>query len=187
MPVEEPRLFLVAVYKIMADGTVCEREIPFLAPPQFSFSSYEEVENTIQNNVCKGYMLKRNGVRTKIRNESYNTLAQIKGNTPFYYKYLGIRKKEEAELHFTHFPKDRARSIQIEQEISECVLRLLEDYKACFIHKRIAHRDLPTKTYLYDLHGIYLNELKPRGLHKKRVIEYVDALPPARLGHLLQL
>uniref|UniRef100_A0A6C0AGV5 Uncharacterized protein n=1 Tax=viral metagenome TaxID=1070528 RepID=A0A6C0AGV5_9ZZZZ len=184
--VEEPKLFLVAVYKILADA-VYEQEIPFLAPPRFSFSSYEEAHHTIQNIVCKGCMLKCSGVRAKIRNESYNTMSQIKGNTPFEYKYLGIRKKEEAELHFTYFPKDRERSIQIEQKISECVLRLLEDYKACFIHKRIAHRDLTTKTYLYDLHGIYMNELKPRGLHKKRVIEYVDALPPARLATLLKL
>jgi hypothetical protein len=187
MPVEEPKLFLVAVYAIMVDGTVCEREIPFLAPPQFSFSSYEEAQNSIQNNFSKGCMLKRSGVRAKIRNEQYNTMSQIKGNTPFSYKYLTIRNTEEANVHFAHFPKDRERAMQMEHEIAEYVLRLLEDYKACFIHKRIAHRDLPTKSYLYDLHGIYLTELKPRGMHKKRIIEYVDSLPPARLANLLQL
>lgn len=187
MPVEEPKLFLVAVYQIMTDGTICERDIPFLKPFQFSFQSYEEAQSIIQTNFSKGCMLKCNGVRAKIRNERYNTMAQIKGNVPFSYRYLSIRNKEEANLHFVHFPKDRERAIQTEHEIAECVVRILEDYKACFIHKRIAHRDLPTKSYLYDLHGIYLNELKPRGMHKKRVIEYVDSLPPARLANLLQL
>jgi len=132
-------------------------------------------------------MLKCNGVRAKIRNETYNTKAQLKGNVPFSYKYLEIRKKEELALHFIYFPKDKERSVQIEKEIAECVVRLIEDYKACFIHKRIVHRDLPTKSFVYDLHGIYLNELKPRGMYKKRVVEYVDSLPPARLAHLLQL
>jgi hypothetical protein len=113
-------------------------------------------------------------------------MAQIKGNVPFSYKFLSIRKKDEAITHFAYFPKDMERAAQIEQEIAECVLRPMEDYKACFIHKRVAHRDLSTKSYLYDLHGIYLNELKPRGMHKKRVVEYVDALPPARLANLLQ-
>jgi hypothetical protein len=187
MPVEEPKLVLVAVYQIMSDGSVCEREIPFLNPVRFTFESYEEAQTVIQANLCKGCMLKCQGVRAKIRNERYNTMAQIKGNTPFSYKYLSIRNKEELHLHFTHFPKDKERAAKMEQEITECVLRLLEDYKACFIHKRIAHRDLPTKAYLYDLHGIYLNELKPRGMHKKRVIEYVDSLPAARLSNLLQL
>ena len=187
MPVEEPKLVLVAVYHIMEDGTVCERDIPFLAPHRFSFQSYEEAQRIIQTNICKGCMLKCNGVRAKIRNETYNTLAQIKGNSPFSYKYLGIRKKEEANLHFLHFPKDRERAVQMEQEIAKCVVRLVDDYKSCFIHKRVAHRDLPTKAYLYDLHGIYLNELKPRGINKKRVVEYVDALPPARLAYLLQI
>lgn len=187
MSIEEPKLFLVAVYQIMTYGTVCEREIPFLKPFRFSFQSYEEAQIVIQRNFSKGCMLKCNGVRTKIRNDRYNMMAQIKGNTPFSYKYLNIRNKEEANLHFVHFPKDRGHAIQIEHEIAECVVRLLEDYRACFIHKRIAHRDLPTKAYLYDLHGIYLNEVKPRGMYKKKVMEYVDSLPPARLSNLLKL
>lgn len=186
LPIEEPNLILVAVYQIMPDGSVCEREIPFLKPVRFSFQSYEEAQRTLQTNFTKGCMLKCNGVRAKIRNEQYNTMAEIKGNTPFSYKYLNLRKKEEINLHFTHFPKDRERAAQLEQEIANCVERLLEDYRACFIHKRVAHRDLLTKAYVYELHGIYMNELKPRGMHKKKVVEYVDALPPARLAHLLQ-
>jgi hypothetical protein len=187
MPIEEPKLILVAVYQIMADGSVCEREIPFLKPFQFSFQSYEEAQCIIQTNFCKGCMLKCNGVRAKIRNDQYNRMAQIKGNSPFSYKYLSIRNKEEASVHFVLFPKDMERASHIEKEIADCVVRLLEDYKACFIHKRIAHRDLSTKAYLYDLHGIYMNELKPRGMHKKRIVQYVDSLPPARLANLLQL
>jgi len=187
IPIEEPKLFLVAVYQIMSDGNVCEREIPFLKPNQFTFQSYEEAQNFSQTTFSKGCMLKCNGVRSKIRNDQYNTMAQIKGNTPFSYKYLNIRNKEGAYLHFLHFPKDRDRAIQMENEIDKCVVRLFEDYRSCFIHKRIAHRDLLTKTYLYDLHGIYLNEVKPRSMYKKRVIEYVDSLPAGRLAYLLQL
>ena len=187
MPVEEPKLVLVAVYQIMADGSILEREIPFLRPFRFTFESYEEANFIIQTKLCKGCMLKCDGVRAKIRNEEYNRLAQIKGNTPFAYKYLNIRNKEEATLHFNHFPKDKVRAQEIEQSIEDRVLRLLEDYKTCFIHKRVAHREMPTKAYLYDLHGIYLKELKPRGMYKKKVLDYVNSLPPARLATLLQI
>ena len=187
MPVEEPKLVLVSVYQIMLDGSVCEREIPFLKPYQFVFDSYEEAQNIIQLNLCKGCMLKCNGVRAKIRNEEYNRLAQIKGNVPFSYKYLNIRNKAEATTHFIHFPKDKEQALQIENSITERTDRLFEDYKNCFIHKYIAHRDIPTKAFLYDLHWIYLNELRPLGMKKKRVVDYVNSLPPARLALLLQL
>jgi hypothetical protein len=187
MPVEEPKLVLVAVYQIMADGSVCEREIPFLKPYRFTFGSYEEAQFMIQSNLCKGCMLKCNGVRAKIRNDQYNQMAQIKGNVPFSYKYLNIRNTDEVILHFTHFPKDKKQADLIEQSIADHGVRLLEDYKKCFIHKQVAHREMPTKAYLYDLHGIYLKELKPRGMYKKKVVDYVDSLPPARLATLLQL
>jgi hypothetical protein len=186
LPIEQPKLWLVAVYEIRTDG-VYEQPIPFLKPPQFTFRTYDEVFHSAQSIFCKGYMLKYNGLRTKIRNNQYNTMAQIKGNVPFAYKFLSVRKTDDAITHFAYFPKDMIHAVQIEQEIDQCAIRLLEDYKNCFIHKRSPHREFPTKSYLYDLHGIYLNELKPRAMHKKRVVDYIDALPPPRLSCLLQI
>ena len=188
LPVEQPKLWLVAVYEIRSDG-VYEQEIPFLIPPRLSFASYEDLSKSVQNNFCKGYMLKYNGLRSKIRNDQYNAMAIIKGNVPFAYKYLAIRKTNEVNTHFAYFPRDMERAMSIEEEIAKCVIRLFEDYKMCFIHKRVPHRETSTKAYLYDIHGIYLNELKPRRrcMNKKRVVDYVDGLPVARLSCLLQL
>ena len=186
MPVAAPKLWLVAVYEIR-DGVVEERPIPFLNPPRFAFLSYEEAWWMVQNNFCKGYMIKCNGFRTKIRNDRYNAMALVRGNAPFAYKYLTIRNTKDSAIHFDHFPWDKERAQQIEEDIHHCSKGLLEEYRACFIRKSITHSESPMKAYLYDLHGIYLNEVRPGSMYKKKVLDYLNTLPPARLSHVLKL
>jgi len=187
LPVVAPKLWLVAVYEIR-DGVVEERPIPFLCPPRFAFRSYEEAGWSVQNHVfCKGYMIKSNGFRTKIRNERYNTMALVRGNTPFVYKYLAIRNTPETQIHFHHFPADKERALQIEEDIHRASTRLLEEYRSCFIRKTITHSESSLKSYLYDLHGIYLKEVRPCSMYKKKVLDYLNTLPPARLSNVLKL
>ena len=186
LPVVAPKLWLVTVYEIR-DGMVEERPIPFLHPPRFAFRSYEEATWSVQNNFCKGYMIKSNGFRTKIRDDRYNALALVRGNTPFAYKYLTVRNTPEAKIHFDHFPGDKERALQIEEDIHQGSTCLLEEYRSCFIRKTITHSESRLKAYLYDLHGIYLKEVRPCSMYKKKVLDYLNALPPARLSHVLKL
>jgi hypothetical protein len=186
LPVQSPKLWLVSVYEII-DGRVEERPIPFLQPPRYAFDTYEEAYWSVQNNTCKGYMLKSNGVRSKIRNDRYNALAILRGNVPFGYKYLCVRNTPDALTHFASFPEDKERASQIEEDILTGGQRLLEEYKSCFIRKSITHSESSMKSYLYDLHGIYLNEIRPRSMYKKRVLDYLNTLPPTRLSYLLKL
>lgn len=186
LPVLTPKLWLVAVYEIQG-GRVEERPVPFLNPPRFVFRTYEEAFESVQTFPCKGYMLKCNGVRAKIRNERYNTIALIRGNVPFAYKYLTVRNTPDAITHFTYFPRDKERALQIEDDIQHCSKCLLEEYRSCFIRKTIKHSDSKMKSYLYDIHGIYLKETKPCSMYKKKILDYLNALPPARLSHVLKL
>jgi hypothetical protein len=186
LTIGQPKLWLVAVYEITEEG-IYERDIPMLNPKQYTFNSYEEAFHHTQNNFCKGLMLKCNGIRAKIRNIRYENMTVLKGNAPFPYHYLSIRNTPAIHDHYACFPMDQVRGTEIEKSIQTCAIRLLNEYKNCFIHKHIVHSNSPMKFYLYELHRIYLNELRPRAMHKKRIMDYLNALQPSKLSYLLNM
>jgi len=186
LDVKEPRLYLVGVYEIIGD-TVEERDIPFLAPPKYTFDSYGKAIQFVQEREMKGLMFTCNGFRAKIKNEHYMFLSNLKGNSPFNYHYLVIRNTDQKEKYMKHFPRDILKGIAYEQKIQECATQLLTDYKKCFIYKEQPLKTYMKKNYMYDLHGIFLNELKPKYMTNQRVLEYINLLPPNRLLTLLQM
>ena len=188
MPVPEPKLFLIAVYEIR-DNTVHEVKNTLLCPTQFQFQTYEDAMQACQTNTFKGLMVKCNGERTKIRNHQYNALSRIKGNAPFPYYYI-TELRNNAELlenYYLYFPEDRARALHCEVQISKCSQKLFDAYKDCFIFHKAPLKTYDYKSYLYDLHGIYLNELRPHRMTKKRVTEYINWIPSWRLHNLLRI
>jgi hypothetical protein len=186
LDVKEPKLYLVGVYEIMGD-TVKERDIPFLAPRRYTFDSYETAASFVQEREMKGLMFTCNGFRAKINNDHYSFLSRLKGNSPFNYHYLVIRNTPQKEEYMKHFQQDISKGIAYERKIEECASDLLNDYKKCFIYKEQPLKTYMKKNYMYDLHGIFLNELKPKFMTKPRVLEYMNSLPPNRLLTLLQM
>lgn len=186
LDVKEPKLYLIGVYEIMGDN-VKEHDIPFLAPPKYKFDSYEKAIKFVQEKEMKGLMFTCNGFRAKIKNEHYEFLSNLKGNSPFNYHYLVIRNTPEKEEYMKHFQRDVSKGIACEHKIEKCVSQLLTEYKKCFIYKEQPLNTYMKKNYMYDLHGIFLNELKPKFMTKPRVLEYVNSLPPNRLLRLLQM
>ncbi len=186
LDVKEPRLYLVGVYEIRGD-TVVEHEIPFLAPPRYTFDTYEKASQFVQEVEMKGLMFKCNGVRAKIKNNKYSFLSELKDNSPFVYHYLCIRNTPQKEEYMKHFNRDITKGIEYELKIEDAAGQLLNDYKKCFIYKIQPLKTYMKKNYMYDLHGIFLNELKPKSMNKTRVLEYMNSLPPKRLLTLLQM
>jgi hypothetical protein len=188
MQVPEPKLFIVAVYEIH-DNTVCEVNNTLLCPTRYHFQTYEEILQACQTNTFKGLMIKSNGERTKVRNHQYDALSRIKGNAPFSYYYV-TQLRNNAELlenYYLYFPEDRVRAEQYEFNIAECSQKLFDAYKDCFMLHKAPLKTYNYKSYLYDLHGIYLNELRPHRMTKKRVMEYINSIPSVRLNTLLRI
>ena len=63
--------------------------------------------------------------------------------------------------------------------------QLQNNYYKCFILKEKPLKDYPHefKPHMYELHKIYLDDLRERGesVNKNVVIDYVNLLPPPRL------
>ena len=183
--ITENKLILVAMYEII-DNLVYEKEVPFLAPQRFTFSSYDELIRKAQEMTCKGLVVKSNGYRWKVRNIEHENIEKIKGSS-FQYHYLCIRSKPDVvAIYFNHFPENSLQAEHMEYKIKSCAVMLFSSYKECFIAKKNKLNTYLCSSYLYELHGIYLRQ-RPYPLQQTQVLNYVNSLTPARLLTLIRL
>ena len=164
----KPTLVCVAIFHGLE-----ERLADIYPPKRYTFSSWEEAKQAAQNGLCKGLVFKRNGLRSKIRNMMHHSIESLKQNVPFPQRYIKLRNKPILKEYLFYFPEDRVKIETIETKIQEKTTRLYHTYRDCFMFKKEKARDHPMKSALYDLHTIYLQELYPRALTKKRVEEYI--------------
>ena len=163
-PVSKPRLYCVSIFG--------NHLSIFLTPPRFTFSSYEEVMEKAQEGQWKGLVIKCNGVRTKLRNHRHMEIESLKLNMPFKERYFAMRGKPEYQTYLQHF-SDKEKGMELERRFQNICQILYQSYRDCFIYKLQSAKDHMFKSELYDLHGIYLQELYPRSMYRKRVEQYV--------------
>ena len=167
-PVTQPTLTCVAKFK---------GEEEFLSdvfpPPRHLFDSWDEAKDAAQRGLSKGLVFKYKGTRAKIRNVMHHSIEQMKQNVPFPERYVKMRNKPQLAEYLFYFPEEKAKVDALETTIQNKTLVLYNTYRNCFMFKNEKAKDHPMKSALYDLHTIYLQELYPRSLSKKRVEEYV--------------
>ncbi len=142
-------------------------------PPRHCFFSWEEAKETAQRGLGKGLVFKYKGLRSKIRNRMHHSIEQLKQNVPFPERYMKLRNKPQLKEYLFYFPEEKGKVDALETKIQEKSQLLYTIYRDCFMFKKEKAKDHPMKSILYDLHTIYLQELYPRSLSKKRVEEYV--------------
>lgn len=163
-PVSKPTLYCVSVFG--------DHLSTILPPPRFTFSSYEEAIEKAQEGQWKGLVMKCNGIRTKIRNTKHTELEAFKLNMPFKQRYFAMRGKPAYQTYLQHFP-DKEKGMELERRFQATCQVLYQAYRDCFIYKIQTTKEHPFKNALYDLHGIYLQELYPRPMYRKRVEQYI--------------
>jgi len=163
-PVSKPTLYCVSVFG--------DHLSTILPPPRFTLSSYEEVLEKAQEGQWKGLVLKCNGVRTTVRNKRHMELEALKLNMPFKQRYFAMRGKPAYQTYLQHF-QDKEKGMELERRFQATCQVLYQAYRDCFIYKLQSAKDHMFKNALYDLHGIYLQELYPRAMYRKRVEQYV--------------
>jgi hypothetical protein len=167
-PVTKPSLTCVAKFKGQ------EEFLSDVFPPaRHVFSSWEEAKAAAQRGLCKGLVFKYKGTRSKIRNVMHHSIEQMKQNVPFPERYVKMRNKPQLAEYLFYFPEERVKADALERTIQETTQQLYTTYRDCFMFKKEKAKDHAWKSSLYDLHTIYLQELYPRSLSKKRVEEYV--------------
>jgi hypothetical protein len=193
--VERPSLFVVDAYIIEGDvvlSVLKTADLPngLKRAPQYTFSNYDDMYAALLNEpyTVKGYVLKNDFCRAKIRNGKYEHVSDLRGNTPVL-KYNVVRLfKEGAVQEFLKFYPELKRPTEvILSKIKTVVNQLFSLYMECFVHKK-----KPLKEYAYDqkphlwaLHKIYLAQ-RPMPIHKKLVNEYVKSISQSKLFYMLK-
>jgi hypothetical protein len=133
------------------------------------------------------------GERCKIRNPYYEHLHNLHGRqSKLLYKYL-ISKSQNTVKQFIRFyqddPEIKNKVDSFKTKIQSFTNILLIHYIDCFINKNKPLSSYPSdyKTHMYNLHSMYLKELKPnkRNVNLIEAVYYVNNLHPSKLIYSL--
>ena len=159
----------------------------------WNISNWENLEDKIKDfadhNIYNfvGVVIKNNlGQRTKIRNSAYEYVKQLKGNNPkMQFQYYSLRQHNAVSECLKFYPEYKELFSEFRKNLHSWTRLLHQHYFDCFINKKAPIKDYPHqfKLHMWNLHGIYLNELKNQGKHisLQEVIKYVNQIHPAKL------
>ena len=197
---QKPNLVLVMVTKI-SDNTVeyIDNKIGKDAlhtyginvdtPNIYKFNDLPEVHGyvDIMPETEQGIVLKNGTLRSKIRNQHYNYVRNLRGNTNNkHYLFFELRRQILVEEYLSYFPDDRELFDTYRLELYAITNKLYNFYLDCFVRKNIngpilKHKeiDFEFKPLVSDLHNMYLTEQIITT--KQRVVRYFNGLDTAKI------
>lgn len=203
VPVQEPRIFLVACYHIDNETKIVkeisrEEQISIMEktmvcfPGRFSFDSYDKLREKWANDATDykvmGVVIKNieNGDRTKFRNPTYECVRRLRGNQPkLQYQYLILRKEGSVSKYLKYFSEDSEAFSDFRHKIHAFTNELHTNYIMCYVKKTKPLKEYPSqfRPHMYNLHSLYRTQLRDVGgkMTRRNVIEYINDLHPSKL------
>jgi hypothetical protein len=210
-----PALRLVAVYKIVHEGTAfvnvsrvevnvarcCDhlRESGVLYPKRYDteeLCTYNQLIDLHSSAITPYYIqgvVFRN-VQTdehcKMRNPNFERVHRLRGNQPkSQFQYLTLRKSGSVSEFLSFYP-DFAQEFELyRNQLHDFTSKLLSYYCECYIKHTNALTAFPKqfRIHMFNLSVLYKTQLKPdnRFVNKMEVIQYVNALEPEHLMYAL--
>jgi hypothetical protein len=208
VPFSYPVLYLVAVYSV--DNTDKDNIIVNVIdmeevknsqqftwntvqfPKIYEYNTYSELIDTYasmnSNYDILGFVLynRETGERTKVRNPIYEQVRSLRGNQPkSQYQYLCLRRENKVAEFLKFYPDHKKDFSQFRDQIHLYTDTLLSNYHSCYIRKEKPLGEFPSqyRTHMFNIHQMYMNELKPKKLFvsKSIVIKYVNEVHPSLL------
>lgn len=144
-------------------------------------------EATWQGLVFRG----TNGDRWRLRSLSYKILRDLRGKeSRMEDRFCRIRANNMVRIYTQNWPEEQQKFFEFEKRLRGLTSKIYTEY--CAVHKEKSKVFLdvpvPLRTPIYELHGIYLNNLRPKNLTLKMpiVIQYVNNLPVESQSALLR-
>jgi len=126
-------------------------------------------------------------MRCKFRNLQYEVVKKLRGNQPkLQYQYLILKKEGNINNYLIYYPEHINEFILINNKINLFIKTLYENYINFYIKKDTV-TPFHYKTHMFNLHNIYITQLKPNNLYVTPLIvtKYVDDLHPSQLMSML--
>jgi hypothetical protein len=182
-------LYLVAVYRCVDVDEVESLPLPeegFLTAPLVAASSYME----LRTNVCNAPWMFKGVVMTDV--ETGISAKLIGPNFSYNHKLWVNPSVNRTLVHWfrtssiklgdllNHYPEYETNLAHIKTALAEYGKFLFDCYVECFMQKKKLMReyDKTTRHHLYQLHGVYLNDLRHemKKVTRSIVLDYVEKL-----------
>jgi hypothetical protein len=175
---ESLRDWAVKVYPSLTEGESASRRMETMI---------RTMEPTWQGLVFRG----TSGDRWRVRSLSYRILRDLRGKeSRVEDRFCRIRAQNMTRTYTQNWPEEQQKFTELEKRLRGLTSKIYTEY--CAVHKEKSKVFLdvavPLRTPIYQLHGIYLNNLRPRNLTLKMpvVIQYVNNLPLEAMSALLR-
>ena len=203
IPFKNPRVVLAAVYKIegtkitVLDKRTCN--VPNVILPKtlsqytdYKGQSWDDLQSYF-NQMNLDYRVvgvniynPKTGFRSKLRNPTYEHVRRLKGNSPkIQFQYYSLRQVGKVHEFLQYYNEFRPKFTQLRNDLHKWTDQLWKNYVSCYVKKEKPLLEFPKKfrAHMFNLHQIYLNDLRELGHYISRqiVIKYVNSLEPAKL------
>lgn len=132
-----------------------------------------------------------NGERWRLRTLSYKILREVRGKeSQVEDRFTRLRLQNMIRMYTQNWPEESQVFTDLELRVRELTAEIYKQYCAHHKEKSKEFMDIPVflRTPVYELHGIYLNSLRPKKLTLKMptVIHYVNTMNPEKLAEILR-
>ena len=196
-PALNPRIYVVSIGYVSADGTVLINENPETWPPAAAALAPQTkgLHPLTLGWSWQGLVYKNPTTlqRWRERNPAHTLVRDLRGNeADSYSRFLRLRKGGQLPDYISYYPEEKDLFYQIEVKLQEQTKELFADYNAVHRGPREARKHLkevgwPLNKHIFTLHGLYMKELKPakQELTIELVTQYVNALDVLKQRALL--
>lgn len=131
---------------------------------------------------------RNSGMRTKIRNKTYEYVKNLKGNSPkLQYRYYSLRQLGAVGEYLRYYPEHSHKFSKFREQMHEFTDQLWRNYFRCYVQKEKPLKEFPFeyRSHMFKLHKHYIDELRADGgrVDKLFVINYINKLPPGHIMH----
>lgn len=135
-------------------------------------------EKILRYDIAGYNIYNKDGIRTKIRNLSYEYVKRMKGNgQKRLFTYLQLRKSGNLNEFMEYYPEYVEEFDVYKDQLYDWTDKLYNTYVDCFIlkNKTLKNADFELKPILYDIQKEYLTNLMPNGrkVTFKYIVQYV--------------
>lgn len=205
-PIEKPGLYLVAIYKCGGNKVEYVDELEEWSkmfriknPLKLKIDEFLELfcndyedewlqltyicsEKVLRYDIAGYNIYNKDGIRTKIRNLSYEYIKRMKGNgQKRLFTYLELRKNGKLNEFMKYYPEYIEEFDRNKDQLYDWTDKLYNTYVDCFIlkNKTLKNADFELKPILYDIQKEYLTNLIPnnRKVNFKYIVQYVKNMP----------
>ena len=164
-------------------------ETPSLHSPR-NIMDYQNLYNSDNDYRIMGTVIydRNSGMRTKLRNKTYEYVKNLKGNSPkLQYRYFSLRQLGAVGEYLKYYPEDKKKFSKFREQMHQFTEQLWRNYIRCYIQKEKPLKEFPFeyRTHMFKLHKHYIDELRSDGgrVDKLFVINYINKLPPGHIMH----